>query len=71
MAQLLKDFFGQPIKICQINSFFQNNDSPLLSEFRKTCDAKHIEMKAGPGQGQDDAQACHHHRVQLQHPLKS
>ena len=43
--------------------------SPLLPQLRQLGDAEDVDMEAGPGQGEDDAQARHHHRVQLEHPL--
>ena len=44
-------------------------NSPLLSQLWQLGDAEHVDMEAGPGEGEDDPQARHHHRVQLQHPL--
>ena len=43
--------------------------SPLLPELRQLGDAENIDMETSPGEREDDAQARHHHRVQLQHPL--
>ena len=42
--------------------------APVLPELGQAGDAEDVEVEAGPGEREDEAEPRQHHRVQLQQP---
>ena len=44
------------------------NAAPVLPELWQAGDAEDVEVEAGPGEREDEAEPRQHHRVELQQP---
>ena len=51
-----------------LSELFISKHLPLLSELLQVGHAEDEDVKAGPGQGEDDPQAGHHQAAQLEEP---